>query len=309
MKPVDHADVTVAVATVDRPDALARCLDAILNGEVRPREILVVDQGDSERTRMIANERDGHQTRVLHLRQVRRGLAASRNVALRTARYPVLATTDDDCVPGHGWVAALSRALSEAEPPQAVTGPMLPLGDQPGAYAVSSRTSMDRAEYRGFHLPWLVGTGGNISVHRDFALAVGGYDERLGIGSAGCAGEDLDLIYRLLRAGAVVRYEPNALVYHELQSKDRRRDTRSTYGRGVGSCCGLWLRNGDPKALAILGRWVVMRGTLLATAAVGGDSERVREELLVLGGTARGLAYGFKGASAPRAASQRKRKR
>ena len=42
-------DVAVAVATVGRPESLARCLDAVVNADVRPAELVVVDQGDDER--------------------------------------------------------------------------------------------------------------------------------------------------------------------------------------------------------------------------------------------------------------------
>jgi GT2 family glycosyltransferase len=294
MNRADHGEVSVAVATVGRPDELARCLDALLGADVLPREILVVDQGVDERTRMVVADRGRAATPVQHIRQERRGLAASRNLALRTARFPILAMTDDDCVPSSSWVAAVARVFSHADATHAVTGPVLPLGSRPGAYAVSSRTSMEPAEYRGLQLPWVVGTGANISVRRELALEVGGYDERLGVGSGGGAGEDLDFIHRLLRAGATIRYEPTALVYHELQTKERRRGTRSSYGRGVGACCAFWLRSGDARALWIFARWIGMRGRRLGKATFERDSERAREELFVLGGTAGGFAYGLR---------------
>ncbi len=297
----EQADVTVAVATVDRPDALGRCLDAILTGDVRPRELIVVDQGHDDRAPAIIRERDTGDTLLRYIRQKARGLAASRNAGLLAADSPVVAVTDDDCVPSSSWVAAVAREFSAPNAPQAVTGPVLPLPGKRDGYAVSSRTSLERVDYRGRHSPWLVGTGANLAVRRDLAADIGGYDERLGVGTAGSAGEDLDFIHRLLRAGALIRYEPDALVYHELQRKQRRRETRSSYGRGVGACCGLWLREGDPYAVPILGRWFVMRGRLLARATLRRDWEGVLEEFQVFGGTARGLGYGLRlgGGSGP----------
>jgi len=288
----EQANVTVAVATVDRPDALGRCLDAILTAEVQPRELIVVDQGRDDRAPAIVRDRDGGNTLIRYVRQEARGLAASRNAGLLAADCPVLAVTDDDCVPSPGWVAAIARAFSDPDSPQAVTGPVLPLPGKRDGYAVSSRTSLDRVDYSGRHSPWLVGTGANLAVRRDLAAEIGGYDERLGVGTAGSAGEDLDFLHRLLRAGALIRYEPDALVHHELQTKQRRRATRSSYGRGIGACCALWVRNGDPSAVPVLGRWLLLRGRLLGSAALRRDWERVLEEFLVLGGTARGLGYG-----------------
>jgi GT2 family glycosyltransferase len=179
--------------------------------------------------------------------------------------------------------------------PDAVTGPVLPLGPEtPGLHAVSSRTSAAPAEFMGRALPWLVGTGGNFAARRDGLQRAGGFDERLGAGSPGGAGEDMDLLYRLLRAGARIRYDPQVLVFHERQPLDRRLASRSAYGRGIGACCGLWLRGRDLHALAVLGGWLRMRGGLAANAARRRQWGSVREELLVLGGTARGLIYGLR---------------
>ncbi|MEA2562772.1 MAG: hypothetical protein QOH06_4276 [Acidobacteriota bacterium] len=334
-----RADLTVAVATLDRPQGLARCLEALALGAVQPAEVIVVDQGNVPATI------EARGLPVRHLRQERRGLAASRNLALAEARCPVLAVTDDDCVPDIGWVAALEQAFrslppgrgrvgsggrlgggsSEGDevvasaqisppslppfptapsqgggtggthPPDAVTGRVLPLGpEQPGLYAVSSRTSALPADFAGRALPWLVGTGGNFAARRDLLLRVGGFDERLGAGSPGGSGEDMDLLYRLLRAGARIRYEPQAVIYHERQPRDRRLASRSAYGRGIGACCGLWLRGRDLHALGVLAGWLRMRGGMAAGAVRRRQWSGVREELLVLGGTARGLVYGFR---------------
>lgn len=286
--------ITVAIATMDRPEALARCLEALAAGEARPMEVLVVDQGRDERTRRVIEAQEG--LSVSWLPQERRGLAASRNLALERAGGPVIAVTDDDCIPSPGWVAALARAFALPDPPDAVTGPVLPWGPEaPGLYAVSSRTRETPAEFRGRSLPWLVGTGANFAARREWIERAGGYDDRLGAGTAGGAGEDMDLLYRLLRLGARIRYEPAALVYHERQPKERRLASRSSYGRGLGACCGLWLRGGDLGALRVLARWVSMRAGLAARALKKRRWEALREERLVLGGTACGLVYGLRG--------------
>lgn len=290
------ADVTVAVATAGRARSVARCLDAVLAGTLRPGELLVVDQSDDDETSdVVMKLRDRTQVPIVYLRQERRGLSASRNAAIEAAGAPIVALTDDDCVPSPGWLSALVAGFTRGgEAAQSVTGRVLPLGEPTQGYAVSSRTDEERAEFSGFTYPWLVGTGANTAVVRERALDVGGFDERLGVGTPGRAGEDLDFITRLLRAGAVIRFEPDALVYHERQSRERRRATRSSYGRGVGACCGIWLRERDPTATKTLHAWLGMRTGRLARAAVHGDTERVLEELLVLAGTAGGLAYGVR---------------
>ncbi|CAA9249490.1 MAG: hypothetical protein AVDCRST_MAG93-1686, partial [uncultured Chloroflexia bacterium] len=229
---------------------------------------------------------------ICYVRDTGRGLSASRNAALERAHHRIVALTDDDCVPAPGWVAVLSDAFASSPRPDAVSGPVLPLGpERPGWYAVSSRTQMQRTIYTGRALPWEVGTGGNFALDTTWIKRVGPYDERLGAGTLGGAGEDIDLLRRLLRAGARIQYEPAALVYHERQPKERRMATRVSYGRGIGASCGLWLRQGDREALPILLWWFGRRGRKLLGASVHHRWISVAEELQVFRGTFEGLWY------------------
>ena len=110
----------------------------------------------------------------------------------------------------------------------------------------------------------------------------------------------MDLFYRLLRAGARARYEPDLVVYHEQQQPEGRLTRRGAYGFGMAAACALWMREGrDRQALRILGAWIAMRGRLLAVAVRRRRWRSVREELLVLGGTARGVVHGLSVARRP----------
>lgn len=195
------AHLTAAIATLDRPDALARCLDALLAGEVAPAEVIVVDQSQNDATKVIIEQRQAEAAPIIYVRQSQRGLSASRNAAIARTGYPVVAFTDDDCVPDRGWITAIDRTFASPTTPDAMTGRVLPLGpDEPGLYAASLRESIKRTEFKGKVVPWVVGTGGNFAAKREWFKRIGGYDERLGPGSPGKAAEDLDLFYQLLRA-------------------------------------------------------------------------------------------------------------
>jgi GT2 family glycosyltransferase len=54
----------------------------------------------------------------------------------------------------------------------------------------------------------------NMAIHRSALMAVGGFDERLGPGTAFPGAEDNDLGLRLLEAGYAIRYVPEAVVIH-----------------------------------------------------------------------------------------------
>lgn len=287
-----QAPLSVAIATRDRPDALERCLASLARGRARPAEVVVVDQSDGPATeRVVAAAATTFPTR--YVRHPHGGLAGAQNRAFVEAREEVVAVLDDDCEADEEWLSRLATVFAAPDAPAVVAGQVLPLGSPaPGIYAVSSRTSTVRRDFHGKAAPWDVGSGNNFALRRTLFLDVGGCDERLGPGSPGRGGLDMDLFYRLLRAGAHVRYEPSVRVYHERKSLDERMARRVPYGFGMGACCALWLRQGDRYSLRVLASWLRLRLRLLLRALVRGRATGVREELLVLAGTARGLGYG-----------------
>lgn len=285
--------ISVAIATLDRPAGLARCLDALDRGVILPAEIVVVDQSRGNETEHLVTRGRQCSVPVRYVRQARLGLSASRNEGVRAASFPVVAMTDDDCVPGEGWVAALREGFSD-ERVDAVSGRVLPYGpDEPGLYAVSSRVNTERARFNRKSPPWHVGSGGNFAVRKGVWEQLGGFDEQLGAGSPGQAAEDIDFIYRVLTAGHSILYEPSAVIYHERQDLGRRIASRWTYGYGIGAACGKWLRGGDLYGLRLLALWTVWRGRDLLSALRQAQSQARRESCLMLQGTAAGLLYGL----------------
>lgn len=288
------ARLTVAIATLDRPHGLARCLDALDAGSRLPAEIVVVDQSAGDETERLVTRGRRAVVPVHYIRQPRRGLSASRNSGIAVAAEPLVAMTDDDCVPGEGWVAALAAGFLGTGA-SAVSGRVLPYGPEaPGTYAVSSRLSTERACFESKSPPWLAGSGGNFAVRRDVWARLGGFDERLGAGSPGQAAEDMDFIYRMLAAGERVLYEPDAVIFHERQDFARRTASRWTYGYGIGAACGKWLRTKDPYALRLLGGWMLWRSRGLAAALRSREMRAAKEHSLMLRGTVAGLAYGLR---------------
>jgi len=285
--------VSLVVPTVDRPPALARCLDAALQGDVLPAEVVVVDQGRLDETASVLASCRRPGVAVRHIRTDRRGLSAARNIGLAHVTSPWVAFTDDDCVPRHDWIAAVHRRSGEPDAPDAVTGRVLPLGvEREGTHTLSLRLSEEPVLFRGPALPWLVGTGGNMALRATTLRAVGGYDERLGAGSPGAAGEDLDVVHRLLRSGATIAFDPGIMVFHDRVTAERRLATRRTYGFGLGAFVGVWIRS-DHWVATVLGRWLLAQARLATRAAMRRDGWRLREAGLLVAGAFAGVPYGL----------------
>ena len=287
--------ITVAISTRDRPGALNRCLESLAAGARRPDEIVVVDQStDPETSRVASRWRDASLT-IVYERNEARGLGVAQNVAFARARHPIVAVLDDDCVADTSWLQVVGARMGDRLDLDGVTGRVLPL-EAVGArtFPVSSRISVVRREFSGRALPWEVGSGNNFAVRREALTRVGGCDERLGPGSPAQGGVDMDLFHRLLRGGSRILYEPDAIVYHERQTREERRARRPMYGRGMGAAIALWHREGDTSSGYVLREWAKLRLRQLRLAAARRDWADVRDEVTMLASTVRGLSQGWK---------------
>lgn len=212
----DVDDVTVVVPTRDRADAVGRLL-AALPPHV---PVVVVDDGsrDPEELGQVAARAGARLVRL----PVNRGPAAARNAGLRAVATPYVVFCDSDVLPVPGWLGILRRHFSD--PAVAVVAPRVrgleptPGDDWLGRYE-QARSSLDLGPK-----PAAVRIHGAVAylpsaflLVRCAALedpAVGGaFDERMR------AGEDVDLVWRLLEADWRVRYEPAAQVRHDHRTR------------------------------------------------------------------------------------------
>jgi GT2 family glycosyltransferase len=95
-----------------------------------------------------------------------------------------------------------------------------------------------------------------MAFRREFVLSVGGFPEELDAGMPTESGGDTYLIYRVLRAGFRVVYEPRAMAFHHHRN-DLRALEHVIRGYGTGVCSYLVhavLSDRDPQA-ALAGAW------------------------------------------------------
>jgi GT2 family glycosyltransferase len=109
--------------------------------------------------------------------------------------------------------------------------------------------------HRAGAMPWHVGHGSNLAARRDALRECGGWDERLGPGTALPAGEDADLLARLLEQGGAIRSGVGAPVVHlAWRSDEDNAANLSAYERGAGYWIGKAMRERRPAAHYVRGR-------------------------------------------------------
>jgi GT2 family glycosyltransferase len=164
---------------------------------------------------------------VRYVAEPRRGLSIARNTGVRAATGELIAFTDDDAAVHPTWAARVRYGLRDPAllaltglvlPAELATQSQLVFEHDLGGFGHGYRMLDFDAEFfrtlRWKGVPvWLVGAGANMAFRRRAFERVGGFDERLGAGAAGCS-EDSELWYRLLAAGERCRYDPALVVYH-----------------------------------------------------------------------------------------------
>ncbi|MGO8961226.1 MAG: mycofactocin biosynthesis glycosyltransferase MftF [Streptosporangiaceae bacterium] len=219
-------DVTVIVPVRDRAAMLDRCLRATGH---RYR-VVVVDDGSADPGE-IAAVADRHGA-LLRRRPVTGGPAAARNTGLAGPHSELVAFLDSDCVPPAGWISELAAHLADplvaavaprivaadaGDPAPAVLAAArydqacssLDLGAQPARVVPSSRVA---------YVPTaalLVRRAALAEVAEVAARAAAGGDGEEVFDRGLRYGEDVDLIWRLHKAGWRIRYEPSVEVPHQ----------------------------------------------------------------------------------------------
>lgn len=231
-------NASVVIVTYDRQEDLVECVRSVLGGFEVPDEIIVVDDGDVERTARRLADHD-LLDRVEHVEGPHAGLPASRNAGVELASGDVVCFVDDDVVVPPIWLREVMGTYERNPDATGVGGHVLNFNPERinkanvesfGYRALTAVRHLFAIEGVGVISPlgvlWAPHTfmrsgeqdveafqGCNMTFRRD-ALEEFRFDEWYGTtGSAAC--EELDLCTRVSAAGHRLVFNPRATVVHK----------------------------------------------------------------------------------------------
>jgi GT2 family glycosyltransferase len=269
--------VTVAVVSWNTRELLARCLDSLQAEAALGRaDVWVVDNASGDGSAALVRERFPWVSLLALDENVGFGAAVNLVGARTHAPWLVIANADVALEP-----AALDVLLAagEADPVAGAIAPRLVLPDGQTQHSVFAFPSLALAavdatglgrvlprlgqrfllpgtlEARARVVPWAVAA--LLLVRRDAWDAVGGFDERQFMYA-----EDLDLGWRLTRAGRHMRWAPDAVVRHESSAA-----TTQAWG---GETTERWQRATYAWMHRRLGPWRARAYAAVAFAGAGG---------------------------------------
>ena len=276
-----HRDVTVVIPVRDNACGLRRLVAAL-----RGLHIVIVDDGSSMPVRH--EEFVGAHPDIEVLRHAQsKGPAAARNTGLAACKTGYVAFLDSDVVPRRGWLEALLGHF--CDPTVALVAPRivgLAHTDHLVGRYEAIRSSLDLGQREAPVLPYTTVSyvPSAAIICRTAALRdIDGFDETLR------SGEDVDLCWRLVEAGARLRYEPIAQVAHDHRTELRDWVRRKAfYG---GSAAPLSVRHPDKIAPLMISGWALTAWILMAF----GSSIGYLASLFVAGLTGRRVAKSMQG--------------
>jgi glycosyltransferase involved in cell wall biosynthesis len=238
---------TVVVATRERPTALGRCLNSLLELDYPEYEIVVVDNAPSTSATRELVTGDLFRSRVKYVREPQAGLAAAHNRGLAEVSGAFVAFTDDDVTVDSRWLLELARGFELAEGVACVTGLIVPAELETRAQLVAEQLwgfnkgfreqIFDRETDRGDPLyPYTAGTfgsGANMAFDTAVLRRLGGFDAATGAGTVARGGDDLCAFFTVISSGHRLVYNPAALLWHAHHA-DYAALERQAYGYGVG---------------------------------------------------------------------------
>lgn len=198
--------ITVAIPTYNRGAIVVETLRRLFALTPPADAIIVVDQSPEANPELARWQEEG---KIRHLRLDAPSIPHAMNVALQEASTPLVLFLDDDIEASPTLIAAHTESHRD-HGATAVVGQIL----QPGEVPTHVDQPADDLEFR-FHSDrgrFLTNVmAGNLSVDRERALAIGGFDENF-IGAA--YRFETEFALRLAAAGGTIWFEPHASIHH-----------------------------------------------------------------------------------------------
>ena len=206
--------VSLIVPALGRANQTRACVESLLalDYDLKGLEIIVVDDGSNPPLAPVLN---GLPVKLLRA-EVNIGQSAARNLAAAVAQGELLAFIDNDCEAEPNWLCALIPHMDD--PAIGIVGGRVISPPPSGQVAVfkSIRSPLDMGDDEaevdlGGTVPFLPAC--NLIIRRDVFSWLKGFDSKM------LLGEDVDLIWRALRAGIRVRYVPAGNITHHHRTK------------------------------------------------------------------------------------------
>ena len=200
---LDWPRISVVVCSYNGGATIGNCCEGLAQVEYPDFEVIVVNDGSTDDTESIVRR---YEFRIIKTENL--GLSSARNTGLEAASGEIVAYVDDDARPDPHWLQYLAIAFLETGH-VGIGGPNIaPAGDGNVAECVANAPGgpvhVLISDTEAEHIP-----GCNMAFRKSALQAIGGFDPQFH-----AAGDDVDICWRLQKAGGTLGFSPGASVLH-----------------------------------------------------------------------------------------------
>lgn len=278
--------ISLVCSTIGRPDALRRLIASVAACDIADRiEFVLIDQSKEQTSAELI--RSFGLPGPYRLTTSGLGVSTGRNAGTPLATAPIVAYPDDNCWYPPATLRSVVERLAGRPDLSGVAGMQVTECGQPSMLRwLPTSVPVDRRNFM------RTSVSSTIFLRRADLPSPTPFDEGIGVGSPGLrgAGEESDLILRMIARGARIQYFPDLQVFQE---DDRAAPTQAyvdkqlKYGVGHGD---LWRRHQLPVTLGLYLAARKLAGAGIRAAR--GQRLRAKADLANL----RGQAVGWFGA-------------
>jgi len=220
-----NSKISIIIPTFNEEKNLPACLDSLLKIDYPDEsiEIIVVDNGSTDRTREIAD-----QFRVKLFRDDSKNVSGLRNLGVAKSTGAIIAFIDADCVASEDWLNNAAVYFNDSKIAAWGAPPEVPANGtwvQKTWHVVRSK-GKNLAE-----VDWLESM--NLFVRKKQFLEIGGFNESL------ITCEDVDLSYRIKKLGKIIS-DNRIQVFHYGEAATVRQFISKEVWRGIGNFKGVF---------------------------------------------------------------------
>lgn len=202
---------SVIIPTRNRTDYIGRAVDAVLDQTFENLELIVVDDGSTDNTRELIEQRSEDE-RLRYYRTVQMGANVARNVGIALSRADWIAFLDSDDLWERKRLETVATAIQKSEDLHWYITDCRRINAQQTAI----REDFIHSEYLDQYLLSFGSLGGTINLiaPRQFLNEIDGFDTQL----SSC--QDIDMFYRL-QEKFPLEYLPGVFAIYDLKSNQR----------------------------------------------------------------------------------------
>src|SRR3990170_1957144 len=221
-------DISVVIGTHNRQNMILDCLRSLENQNDPSElfEILVIDNASTDLTKkLVLTHLKKSKVKIRYIFEQKLGHSMTRNRGIQESEGNLIAFLDDDARAERNWLHEISSSFKKSSTVMAVGGKIIPqttvpIPDWIPEHVLPLLTFVDYGEMEKQIHPPQTPVGTNMAFRKVVFEEIGLFNTNLGRkGTRLLSGEENDFFLRMKEKNLCVWYNPDAIVYHALDSQ------------------------------------------------------------------------------------------